>query len=248
MYNYFRINLGWTDMQVVIPVLSVMMFFTAYWFITQSENIKSYFYKKYDSDNASANHIFFTKFTGFLFMGVLSTILCLLMIDGITFADFGLTFYKETAFFTLTWMTGLCALVIPIIYINAKKPKTWINYPQIRAKIWTRSIFYKSLTGWVLYLFAYELLFRGILFLLLAESLGIWSAIAINVALYSATHIPKGIGETVGAIPFGVVLCLLTYTSGTIWIAVIVHISMALTNDLTALKYNPVLQNKLNEK
>ena len=43
-----------------------------------------------------------------------------------------------------------------------------------------------------------------------------WPAIAINIALYSATHILKGLDETIGAIPLGFVLCLLTISSGTI--------------------------------
>jgi membrane protease YdiL (CAAX protease family) len=250
MYNYFEMNLNWnaTDMQVVVPILCALIFFVAYWFTAQSEKIKAFFYKKYDFDNASANHIFFTKLAGFVLMGILPTIVCLLMIGGLTLADLGLTFYKETAFFTLIWMVGLCVLVIPLACISGKRPKNLVNYPQIRAKTWTRRIYYINLLGWALYLFGYELLFRGILFMPLIEPLGIWTAVAINVALYSATHIPKGLDETIGAIPLGAVLCLLTYASGTIWIAVIVHIAMAWTNCLTALKHHPEIHYRSNEK
>ena len=250
MYNYFEMNLDRmpVDVQVVIPILCVLVFFSAYWFIAKSEKIKSSFYKKYDFDNASANHIFFSKCVGFFFMGILSAIVCFLLIEGLTFADLGLTFYAETAFFSLIWSLGLCALVVPIAYFSAKKPKNLVNYPQIRAKTWTKTIYNKNLIGWALYLFGYELLFRGVLFMPLIEPLGIWPAIAINVALYSATHIPKGLDETIGAIPLGAVLCLLTYASGTIWIAVIVHIAMAWTNCLTALKHHPEIHYRPNEK
>ncbi|MDR2542473.1 MAG: CPBP family intramembrane metalloprotease [Treponema sp.] len=250
MYNYFEMNLEWTplNMQVVVPILCALVFFVAYWFAAKSESIKSSFYKKYDFDKASANHIFFTKCAGFFLMGVLPTIICLLLIDGLTLAGIGLTFYTETAFFTLVWTVGLCILVIPIASFSARKPKNLINYPQIRAKTWTRSIYYKNLIGWALYLFGYELLFRGVLFMPLIGPLGIWPAVAINVALYSATHIPKGLDETIGAIPLGAVLCLLTAASGTIWIAVIVHIAMAWTNCLTALKHHPEIHYRPNEK
>ena len=250
LFNHFEMNMGWipADAQVIVPVLCALVFFTIYWFIAKSEKIKSWFFKKYDFDNACANHIFFTKCAGFLLMGVLATIVCMLLMDGLTFADIGLTFYKDKAVFTLIWMLGLCVLVIPIIYINGKKPKNLINYPQIRAKTWTRSIYYKNLAGWALYLFGYELLFRGILFLSLVGPLGIWPAIAINTALYSATHIPKGLGEAVMAIPFGIVLCLLTRACGTIWIAVIVHITMAWVNSLTALKHHPEIHYRPNGK
>ena len=250
MYNYFEMNLKWTptDMTVVVPILCALVFFVIYWFTAKSENIKSWFYQKYNFDNASANHIFFTKCVGFLSMGVVPAIVCLALIDGLTLADLGLTFYAQTAVFTLIWTVGLCALVVPIACISAKKPKNLINYPQIRAKIWTKGIYRKNLIGWALYLFGYELLFRGILFMPLIDPLGIWAAIAINVALYSATHIPKGLDETIGAIPLGAVLCLLTYASGTIWIAVIVHIAMAWANCLTALKHHPEIHYRPNEK
>lgn len=249
MYN-FEMNLEWKsiDLRVIVPILSALVFFVIYWFTAQSDKIKQSFYNKYDFDTASANHIFFTKYFGFLSMGVAPVIISLLLIDGVTIADLGLTFYTETAFFTLVWTIGLCALVVPLAAFSAKKPKNLVNYPQIRAKNWTKKIFVKNLLGWALYLFGYELLFRGVLFMPLLEPLGIWPAIAINVALYSATHIPKGLDETIGAIPLGGVLCLLTYASGTIWIAVIVHIAMAWTNSLTALKHHPEIHYSKNGK
>src|SRR5690606_7569153 len=206
------------------------------------------FYRKYDADTASVKHIFFTKYFGFLSMGVAPTIVCLICLPELTLADYGLTFIPETALFTLIWIVGLCALVIPLAAFSAKKPKNLINYPQIRAKNWDRSIYFKNLLGWALYLFGYEFLFRGILLIPLVEPLGIWPAIAINIALYSATHIPKGLDETIGAIPLGLVLCLLTLASGTIWIAFIVHVAMAWTNSLTALKHHPDIHYKRNGK
>ena len=161
------------------------------------------------------------------------------MIPELTLADYGLSIIPETTFFTTAWTLGLSALVIPLAYFSAKNPKNLVNYPQIRTKEWTKKTLFINLLGWALYLFGYEFLFRGTLLIPLVEPLGIWTAIAINIALYSATHIPKGLDETLGAIPLGLVLCLLTVASGTIWIAFIVHVAMAWTNSLTALKFNP---------
>ena len=115
---------------------------------------------------------------------------------------------------------------------------------QIRARIWTHKTVLLNIVGWALYLFGYEFLFRGILLFPLAETLGVWPAIAVNIALYSTTHIPKGMQETIGAIPFGLVLSLLTLASGNIWIAFVVHLAMALTNSFTSLKYHPQMQFK----
>ena len=54
--------------------------------------------------------------------------------------------------------------------------------------------------GWFIYLFGYELLFRGILLFPLVAAIGVWPAIGVNIALYSATHIPKGVEETIDVV------------------------------------------------
>jgi membrane protease YdiL (CAAX protease family) len=154
-------------------------------------------------------------------------------------AYYGLNFRTDTLLFNLLVIIGMLLLVIPLAAYSAKKEKNLVNYPQIRAKVWTKKTFRLNLIGWAVYLVGYELLFRGILLFPLVEAYGIWLAIAVNVALYSATHIPKGLDETLGAAPLGFVLCLLTLMSGNIWISVLVHIGMAWTNSLTALKHHP---------
>lgn len=107
------------------------------------------------------------------------------------------------------------------------------------ARLLPKKIVFINALGWAIYLFGYEFLFRGVLLFPLVDSIGVWPAIAVNIALYSATHIPKGLDETIGAIPLGLVLCLLTLASGTIWIAFLVHVAMAWTNSFTALKFHP---------
>jgi membrane protease YdiL (CAAX protease family) len=172
-------------------------------------------------------------------MAILPGMICLIYLPEYSLADYGLTFKPETIQFTIFWSFVLCLLVIPLAYISAQKPKNLVNYPMIRAKVWNIKIVILNALGWALYLFGYEFLFRGLLLFPLAEHLGVWTAIAINVALYSATHIPKGLEETIGAIPLGLILCILTLASGTIWIAFVVHLAMAWTNSFTALKFHP---------
>ena len=175
-------------------------------------------------------------------MGILPTFLILIVLPELTLADLGFTLIYETSLFSLLWILGLSILIIPLVYFSAQKPKNLVNYPQIRAKVWSKKMLFINALGWFLYIFGYEFLFRGVLLIPLIEPLGMWPAIAINIALYSATHIPKGLDETIGAIPLGFVLCLLTISSGTIWIAFIVHVVMAWTNTFTALKFHPDMQ------
>lgn len=241
MFTHLPIDLKFssTDMKSVVPMALALICFSAYWFIATSQRIKNTFYKNLDFDTASVKHIFFTKYMGFFLMGLAPFLLCLVFLDEASWSYFGVTYQSNTIGFTILWTIVLCLLVIPLAYISGRNPKNFPNYPQIRAKKWNRKIFLINLLGWAIYLFGYEFLFRGILLIPLNETLGLWPAIAINVALYSATHIPKGLDETIGAVPLGIVLCLLTLYSGSIWIAYLVHVALAWTNSLTALKFHP---------
>ncbi len=244
MFNTLDVDLSWHngDLLSFLPILVSLIFFIVYWFTAQSPVVKKYFYDKYEFDQAAFKHIFFTKIFGFVSMGIIPIAICWLFIDEIPFANYGLTFIPETSMFSLAWIVGLSILVIPLVHFSAKKEKNLVNYPQTRSKVWTKKMVRTTALGWFLYLFGYEFLFRGVLLIPLADpefGIGVWPAIAVNIALYSATHIPKGLDETIGAIPLGLVLCLLTLASGTIWIAFLVHVAMAWTNFFTALKHNP---------
>jgi len=234
------------DLTAFLPIILATVFFSVYWFTAKSEKLKSWFYERYNFDKASVSHISFNRIVGFLAMGVIPAIISLIFMKGYSLVSFGLSFKAGTTLFSLAWILGLSMLVMPLAYFSAKKPKNLLNYPQIRAKVWTNRIVIINALTWTLYLLGYEFLFRGLLLFPLVEQLGVWPAIAVNIALYSATHIPKGLDETVGAIFLGLVLCLLTLASGTIWIAFLVHVAMALTNSFTALKFHPEIHYKRN--
>lgn len=227
------------DMNTFFPIIIATIGFIIYWFISKSNKIKSRFYNSNTQDQASIKHILFTKYMGLLWMGVIPLVLALIILPQYHLADYGLTVIPETTITSIAWILGLAILIVPIATFSAKNPKNFVNYPQIRAKEWNTSLKIKNALGWAAYLLGYEILFRGILLFPLVSELGVWPAIAINVALYSSTHIPKGLEETIGAIPLGIVLSLLTLQTGTIWIAFLIHVTMAWTNSFTALKYHP---------
>jgi membrane protease YdiL (CAAX protease family) len=241
MNHFLYFSFAWqkTDLLIILPLMSTLLGFILFWFTSKSENLKKWFYKKNEPDIASIKHITFNRIIGFFTMGVLSTVICFVFIPEYTFRDYGLVIIPETTLYSIGWSLALSILAIPLTYKSARKPKNLINYPQIRAKIWNRNTVIINAVTWIVYLLGYEFMFRGILLFPIARSLGTWPAIAINIAMYSATHIPKGFEETIGAILLGLVLCILTLVSGTIWIALFVHIIVAWTNCFTALKFHP---------
>ena len=241
MLNYLKhldVDFSWGDVDIktCLPVFLTLLFFVLFWFTTQSPRLKSFFHKK--TKHAHVSFFFFSKVFGFFCFGVFPLLFCLFFIPSMSFCDYGLIFIPKTALFSFFWILLLSIVVVPLAFYSAKKDKNLKNYPQIRANVWTKKTLFISLLGWFLYLLGYEFLFRGVLFFPLVSSIGVWPSIFINISLYSATHIPKGLDETLGAIPLGIVLCVLTLYSGTIWIAFFVHLAMAWTNNLTSLKYN----------
>ena len=54
--------------------------------------------------------------------------------------------------------------------------------PHLRVRVWSTNMVLADFAAWALYLFAYELCFRGFL-LHACLSLGIWPAVAVNVVI-----------------------------------------------------------------
>ncbi|MDF1560120.1 MAG: CPBP family intramembrane metalloprotease [Bacteroidales bacterium] len=244
MINSLTPEMSWqlNDIYSVLPVLLTFAFFTLYWFISQSDRIRRKFYSNNDPDEATVYHISFNRIAGFVLMGIFPLLICLILLPGYTITDFGLKLPPENPGFTAVAVILLALIMIPIVSGSARRPQIQGNHPQIRARIWTRKTAVIDALTWALYLLGYEILFRGVLLFPVAEALGVWAAIAINIALYSAAHIPHGKAETIAAVPFGLVLCILTLYSGTIWIAFLAHLVNALTVSFSAMKYNPEMR------
>lgn len=104
-------------------------------------------------------------------------------------------------------------------------------YPEVQARDWSATRLICNDISWLAYLFGYEVFFRGFL---LSESLSSWSmsvSITINVVVYAISHLHKGYSEVFVSIPFGLLLCLLTIGSGSIWCAFALHAILALSNE-----------------
>lgn len=88
---------------------------------------------------------------------------------------------------------------------------------------------YSHNQGWIyfiiriVFLISYEFFFRGVLLFYFMEINGLILAIIISTLLYVLIHIFDSKAEILGAIPFGIVLCLFSYFTNNIWAAFIIH-------------------------
>lgn len=213
--------------------------FAAYYFLSVNRTFAQgigTLCRKFDDQG---NQVLLQRMLGLLFLGILSALIILLL-PGITIADYGFTFNFRAG--PPWWSFLVIPLILVMGFYAAKQKGNLVLYPQIRSKSWTSPMIVISGASWVLFLIGYEFLFRGFL---LQASLGIMHAgpaIALNCALYALAHFYKGPGESFGAIPVGVLLCYLTLITGNIWCAVILHSLMALSNEWFSLYFHPGME------
>lgn len=170
---------------------------------------------------------------GFI-LGIIPLISSFLFLD-LGFSDLGFT--VESLLKSIPILGIMCGLIFAITFLTAKSPGNLAMYPEIKNKRWTRSLLLVSSLTWILYLTGYEVLFRGILFTTSLGYIELIPAIVINASIYALVHVPKGARETFAALLYGSLICYFTYTTNGIWVALISHIALALSNEWFSVYY-----------
>lgn len=217
----------------VIIISVVTLGFLIYLVLTSSQKLKKSFIK---NEENNTSWIIFQRLTGLLFFGIIPFLFSTLLFKK-NISQSGISEINLSE--SLLWIAGMAFIIIPMSFFATKKPDNLDMYPQIRKKEWSKGLLILSASTWTIYLIAYEYMFRGFLLLGLVPHFGVWTAFALNLAFYSLTHIPKGFNETIGALPFGAIICLLTLKTGTIWIALGAHMCLALSNEWFSLRHHP---------
>lgn len=222
-------------MTIAISVALVTIAFLMYHFTSGSETLKHKIEVWLGETDTSYSLVIFNRFLGLVLYGGLP-LLAILFIDS-HLQDFG--FRSKPGKDSWMWIAILSVVFITINYFNAHKKANLAVYPQIRIPAWNTSAIIISAFTWILYLAAYEFMFRGFLLYALYDELGMITAIAINTSIYSLVHIPKGKTEALGAIPLGILFCYLTLVTGNLLIAFLSHTVMALSNEWFSLRVHP---------
>ena len=208
-------------------------------FLSSSKKVDSYFKQKFGEKIYSLYKITFIRILAFLLYGIIPFFI-LFFNKNVELVDFGLNFKNKLT--NVWWVSFLCIILVSLNYFNRKKSDNLKLYPQIRNKEWSVKLLIIRALGWTLYLCAYEFMFRGFLLYGSLYAFGKYIAILINIGIYTLTHITKGKKEAFGAIPFGLVLCLLTLQSGNILAAFLIHITIALSNEWLTLSIHPQIR------
>ncbi len=232
------VNFYWQadSFEFVSTLISVSVGFILYYFISKSVSLKNIFISRLGTERTKVGWVLFERLTGVFFFGFIPILIVLLLYHkglhqfGVQTGELLISFY---------WILGLMPVILLMSYLNAGKKNNLEMYPQIRKSNWNVQLIILSALSWIVYLMAYEFMFRGFLLFVSITYLGVWPAIALNVAIYALVHVPKGATEAIGAIPLGILLCIITLQTGSIIMALAVHILLALSNEWFSLKAHP---------
>jgi membrane protease YdiL (CAAX protease family) len=176
------------------------------------ESFVKLFLKKL-SGSASEESLKFVsdKLAGIIFTGIIPYFIFILIFK-IMPSDIGFTAGRINQIIII--LTGLTLVTIFVSFLSSKNQKIQGRSPELRIKIWHLRHLILSSVGWIVYIFGYEFFFRGILWFSCFRAYGFWPALVINILLYSLVHLPKGKIMTIGAVPLGIIFCILSYASG----------------------------------
>ena len=235
------------DKVQLLPVFAITVFtlgYVIYWIIAGSLSLRSWMERRCGEEKTRVRWVLFQKLTGFIFLGLLPALA--MMTIPVSLKQVGVSFHNLPE--SLLWIAGLGTVIIVVNLFAARKPDNLDLYPQIRIARWTPRILAASSLGWALYLLGYEFIFRGVLLFLCVPVFGVWPSIVLNVSFYALVHLPKGVRETVASIPMGLILCLLTLKTGTIWVAWFAHVILALSNEYLSLYFHPEMRLEMKSK
>lgn len=225
------------DLLGFCAILSVIFLFFLYYYLS-GKRVLSDLILKISSGSADAESVKFAsdKFTGLILFGIIPYIVFIVILK-IAPSDIG---FRTGDLSKAGYAVAALFLLIPAVtFFTARNPAIWRISPELRTETWKVRHVVIVIFCWISYLTGYEFFFRGVLWFLCYNAFGFWGALAVNIFLYSLVHIPKGKFQTLGAIPMGVIFCLLSHFTGSFFPALLLHCTMALSAEFFSFYHNP---------
>jgi membrane protease YdiL (CAAX protease family) len=217
------------DIEVAVVVSYTLLASVAMWALTTVPGFIGLFERRYGQSTGNVRHIFTSRLLSALIMGVPLTVFALVA-WGKTPRELGLTVPADKADDILWVALASIPLIVAAVYPASKKTAHHQVYPTIRRMDWTRWQVFTYVMSWGIYLVGYEILYRGVLFFVLLDHMGVLAASAITVVIYAATHAYKGFAEVFGSIAAGAVICAVAWHTESFLIGAIIHIEMSWLN------------------
>lgn len=213
-----------------IITYALMFFYYSLFFIAVSVGAKngSGQLKEVLTGKGEAGVLFMRLIAGIFFLGIGSTVLFVKreLDKNIIEIDWSWNY--------IVWILTVAAAIVGILSAY-KKPRPDNSTYSLPFHLPLSFVFTRTL-----FLIVYEFFFRGVMLFIMIEDLGTAMAIIFNLIFYMLVHWFDKC-ERYGSLIMGIVLCALTIYYHSIWPAIIIHISLALSNEITLLIKNKSL-------
>ena len=218
--------------EIIALIVYVMMYLT-YYFGSDFPFVKKFLSRYHETKDHIETSVYFRRTMGFVLLGIIPFLVALFVFDR-SLMDYGIGFPGGS--YAWIWFLVPTALIVLVSIFRSSKGIDTSYYPEVRQEVWTKKRTFFNAFYWAVYLLGYEFAIRGFLFFSILYAYGLWPAIIINSVIYSLIHIFKGRGEAYGAFFLGVLFCLITYYTSSFWIAFVIHVILAVANDVKAVK------------
>lgn len=220
-------------------ILTLIVFtfaYLLYYFSYEYKWVAKLAAKHGDTEDRKEFAVHIPRFMGFILLGLVPLTTALFYSKSLT--DYGFAFISGRNSLWIS-LISIGAFLAAVFFRSGKGIDT-TYYPQVRISSWDSRAHTLNILSWSLYLLGYEFMLRGLLFFTCLHAFGLIPAIVINSVIYSLIHIFKGKGEAFGAFFLGIVLCLLAYYTNSFILPFILHVILAVGNDLKALKISDI--------
>lgn len=234
------------DQTITMAMLALIFLSTGFAFsygTEKSDALAGWFGRRFESRKASGYLFMFRKITGFISYGMIPALIFILTFGYIPAVSPNLTTRWGVWVFLI-----LAALTAAVSYKASAKEDVYIRVPQLAARSWSWKEVVITALGWAIYLLGYEFMFRELFLFTWAEAFGVPVAIAANLTMYALVHIPNGMKETIGTLPFGLVLCLMSLQTGSFIAAWALHLILSLSASFFSVHHHPEMSFNFSKK
>ena len=217
------------DKKVIVILIAVALLQTLSWYYTSRGFFRMYIFPEYQfNPNVYLYEYLYWYIGDFLTLFIVPVIIIKLILKE-KLADYGLKTGDYRAGFAITII--FLVVMIPLVWIFSSFPDFVRTYPQLASTRDNWNTFFIFEAGLIIYLIAWEFIWRGFMLFGLKEKFGYY-AIFIQMIPFLILHNGKPVAETFGAIAAGIALGILAWRTGSIYYCIITHGGVMFSIDL----------------
>ena len=216
------------DKKVVTVFISIAILETISWYYTSRTAYQQYFYDSFGANSNTQFYEFIYWYAGdFIVLFVIPALIVKFYFKeklksfGITIGDY-ITGIKLSIIFLI--------IMIPLIWLVSAEPAFGATYPLLDSARSSWKIFIIYEAGLLIYLFAWEFIWRGFMLFGLKDKFGYY-AIFIQMIPFLLLHYGKPPLEAFGVILGGLALGALAYRTKSIYYCIITHAGIMFSID-----------------